>query len=114
MPDGLRWVRVIAESALGATSGGKAACVRVGTRKIALFEVGGEVFAIDDTCTHLDAPLSEGKIWRGRVICPWHGAQFDLRTGVASGPPARGEVGTYRSRVEDGQVWVEVPRTEEP
>jgi len=83
--------------------------VNLGDHKIALFADGDDVLAIDDMCTHLDAPLSDGKVMDGKVICPWHGVQFDLRTGAATGPPARGDVRTYLCRIEQGEVWVELP-----
>src|SRR5215213_5280119 len=63
--------------------------VRVqGQVAIAVFNVDGELFAIDDTCTHQDASLSDGWIEGCAVECPLHAACFDLRTGRPSGPPA--------------------------
>lgn len=101
----MSWKRAVEESALEEG----AVCVKLGERKIAIFKDGEDVLAIDDTCTHLDAPLSEGKVWGGKIICPWHGVQFNLRTGAASGPPARGGLTTYLCRIEQGEVWVELP-----
>lgn len=53
-----------------------------GSRLIALFNDGGEFFAIDDTCPHQGASLGEGTLHEGRVICPWHGWIFEVRTGI--------------------------------
>jgi 3-phenylpropionate/trans-cinnamate dioxygenase ferredoxin subunit len=81
--------------------------VRVqGQVAIAVFNVDGELFAIDDTCTHQDASLSDGWIEGCAVECPLHAACFDLRTGRPSGPPAKKPVRTHRVVVEDGLVYV--------
>src|SRR5215213_5745175 len=69
----------------------------------------GELFAIDDTCTHQDASLSEGWLEDCMVECPLHAASFDLRTGRPTGPPAKRPVRTYPVLVEDGVVYVDAP-----
>ena len=81
--------------------------VRVqGQVAIAVFNVDGELFAIDDTCTHQDASLSDGWLEGCAVECPLHAACFDLRTGRPSGPPAKKPVRTHQVVVEDGLVYV--------
>ena len=81
--------------------------VRVqGTVAIAVFNVDGELFAIDDTCTHQDASLSDGWLEGCAVECPLHAACFDLRTGHPTGPPAKKAVRTHGVVVEDGLVYV--------
>ena len=55
---------------------------------VAVFNADGELFAIDDTCTHQDASLSEGWLEGCLIECPLHAASFDLRTGKPTGPPA--------------------------
>ena len=81
--------------------------VRVqGRVAIAVFNVDGELFAIDDTCTHQDASLSDGWLEGCAVECPLHAACFDLRTGRPSGPPAKTPVRTHRVVIEDGLVYV--------
>lgn len=77
-------------------------------RRVALFYDEGEVHAVDDTCTHAGAALSEGGVRDGTVRCPRHGAPFDLRTGDALGYPASEGVRTYETKVEDGVVYVRV------
>jgi 3-phenylpropionate/trans-cinnamate dioxygenase ferredoxin subunit len=82
--------------------------VRVqGTVAIAVFHVEGELYAIDDTCTHQDASLSDGWLEGCAVECPLHAACFDLRTGRPSGPPAKKPVMTHTVTVHDGLVYVE-------
>jgi 3-phenylpropionate/trans-cinnamate dioxygenase ferredoxin subunit len=67
----------------------------------------GEVFAIDDTCTHQDASLADGWLEGCRVECPLHASTFDLRTGEVDAPPARRGVRTHRVVVEGDEIWVE-------
>ncbi|WP_410599589.1 bifunctional 3-phenylpropionate/cinnamic acid dioxygenase ferredoxin subunit [Amycolatopsis sp. lyj-90] len=81
--------------------------VRVeGQAAIAVFNVDGEFYAIDDTCTHQDASLSDGWVEGCAVECPLHAACFDLRTGRPSGPPARKPVRTHEVVLVDGWVYV--------
>ncbi len=69
----------------------------------------GSVYALRDECTHEDACLSEGEVWRDEIECPRHQSRFDLRTGAAANPPATLPVPTFRTSVEDGVVHVEIP-----
>ncbi|NIO10066.1 MAG: Rieske 2Fe-2S domain-containing protein [Deltaproteobacteria bacterium] len=87
---------------------GKAIMVEVGGKKIALFNIGGSFYAIDDACSHRGGPLSEGYVEETQVRCPWHGALFDITNGAAAGPPAAAGVTKYNVRVEDSDVEVEV------
>jgi 3-phenylpropionate/trans-cinnamate dioxygenase ferredoxin subunit len=81
-----------------------------GDTAIAIFNVDGELFAIGDTCTHEDFPLSEGDLGPNCTVeCPLHGSRFDLRTGNALGLPATGSTGSYPVWVEDGVIKLEVP-----
>ncbi|NLU69918.1 bifunctional 3-phenylpropionate/cinnamic acid dioxygenase ferredoxin subunit [Streptomyces sp. HNM0574] len=81
--------------------------VRIATQPpIAVFHADGEVYAIDDTCTHQDASLSEGFLEGCFIECPLHEASFDLRTGAPTCLPARRPVRTHRVTVEDGTVYV--------
>lgn len=75
---------------------------------IAVFNVDGELYAIDDTCTHQDASLADGWLEGCTVECPLHAACFDLRTGLPTGPPAKVAVRTHRVVVSDGAVYVQV------
>jgi len=98
-------VKVADRSALAA---GRALAVEVGGRTIALFDVGGTLRAIDDTCTHAGAGLAEGEVEGGEVVCPWHGARFDLATGEPKCPPATRPVRTYPVQVRGEEIWVDV------
>ncbi len=77
-------------------------------KRIALFNVGGTYYAIDDTCTHRGGPLSEGMLSGAEVVCPWHGATFDIKTGKVLSPPAPTGVASYPVRVTGTDIEVEV------
>ena len=87
---------------------GQSKPVDVNGRKVALFNLDGKYYAIDDFCTHRGAPLSEGEVMGKDVQCPWHGAFFDIITGEPSGPPADTGVDTFKVRVEGSDIEVEV------
>jgi 3-phenylpropionate/trans-cinnamate dioxygenase ferredoxin subunit len=73
---------------------------------IAVFNVDGGFYAIDDTCTHQDASLADGWLDGCNVECPLHASCFDVRTGKVSGPPAKTPVRTHRVVVQDGMIYV--------
>ena len=81
--------------------------VQCGSRSLAVSNVDGDLYAIDNVCTHDNGPLGEGTLRRGRVICPRHGAAFDARTGRVLSLPAVRDVAAYPVSVEDGSVYVE-------
>lgn len=66
----------------------------------------GEVFAIDDTCTHQDASLADGWLEDCEVECPLHASKFDLRTGAVDAPPAKKPVRTHQVTVTDDEIYV--------
>lgn len=87
---------------------GQGKMVEVGGKKVALFNVEGSFYAIDDTCTHRGGPLSEGSLDGKEVTCPWHGAKFDVTTGEVSGPPSPQGVARYTVRVDGNEIEVEI------
>lgn len=68
----------------------------------------GEVFAVDDECTHQNASLSDGWLEGCEVECPLHAARFDLRTGEPDGPPATRAIRTHQVSVLDGDIYLTV------
>ena len=82
--------------------------VRVGDVGIAVLRLEDGFFAISDVCTHEYALLSEGFCEEGKLECPLHQACFDIRSGAALDEPAEIPVATYKVKVEDGGVFVEV------
>ncbi len=88
---------------------GDYASVEVDGAFVAVYNIGGEFFAIDDVCTHDGGGLAGGQIEDHQVVCPRHGARFCLRTGKALTPPAYEPVRSYPTRVNDGIVEVAAP-----
>jgi 3-phenylpropionate/trans-cinnamate dioxygenase ferredoxin subunit len=85
--------------------------VPAGQRRVGVFNCGGRLFAIEDRCSHDDGPLCQG-YWEPEgcvVVCPRHGARFDLETGSALTLPAFLPVETFPVEVREGVVYVEVP-----
>ena len=79
----------------GEIAPGQGKIVEVKGKEIALFNVGGAYFAIDNMCTHEEASLADGEISGFEVTCPLHGAKFDVRSGQVLGPPAYDDVTSY-------------------
>lgn len=99
-----RWVATVEE-----VPPGSALLVEVNGHEIALFSVDGEIFALDNTCTHSGGPLAEGDLEGNRVTCPWHGSIFDVSTGRALGPPATRSVTSYSVRVSGEDIELDLP-----
>ncbi len=75
---------------------------------IAVVNVDGDFYAIEDICTHDGEELTGGPIEGDEIICPRHGAKFCIRTGEVLSPPAYEDVRTFETRVENGMVQVRV------
>ena len=92
---------------------GAATVVQAGDRTVAVFNVDGDLIAVDGRCLHRGGPLAEGFVRDGVVTCPWHWWRYDLRTGERLGAPWL-RLRRYRVRVETGEVVVEIPPPEAP
>jgi 3-phenylpropionate/trans-cinnamate dioxygenase ferredoxin subunit len=75
-------------------------------RPIALFNVDGKFYAIDDVCTHDGGPLAEGQLLGCEIMCPRHGARFDVRTGKPLCMPAVEPVAVHATEVRGDEVYV--------
>jgi 3-phenylpropionate/trans-cinnamate dioxygenase ferredoxin subunit len=82
--------------------------VEVDDQLVVVLHVGGEVFAIDDVCTHDGGPLGEGDLADHTIACPRHGAKFDIRTGAALTMPATRPTKVHEAKVEGGEIFVKV------
>ena len=102
----VRYVRVGKASDVPA---GRAEVFDVEDRKIAVFRLEGAFYAIEDICTHDGGPLAEGEIEDDQVICPRHGARFDIKTGAALTLPAVTPVESYPVRVEGNELYIGLP-----
>ena len=82
--------------------------VMAADKAIAIFNIEGQFYAIDDTCTHAGASLAEGPVAGTVVTCPWHGATFDIITGAVLSDPAYEGVKTYPVNVKGDRLFVEI------
>ncbi len=80
--------------------------VEIDDQLVALFHVGGTFYAINDVCTHDGGPLAEGELDGCDIICPRHGARFDIRDGRAVTMPATSPTTSHEVKVEGGEVFV--------
>ncbi len=95
---------------LDALPPGSVTIVQAGSIKVCVYNLGGELYALEDRCSHDDGPLCEGDFDEetGEVTCPRHGARFDIRSGRALSLPAYIAVDTFPVRVENGAILVDV------
>lgn len=90
---------------------GSSKLVVVDGAQIALFNVDGTFYALSNRCSHARGPLVDGTVKNGTVTCPWHSAEFDLKTGAALCAPARGPVPAYAVKVVGDAVLVGPQKT---
>jgi 3-phenylpropionate/trans-cinnamate dioxygenase ferredoxin subunit len=76
---------------------------------LVIAKTGGEVFALDEFCTHEEVSLADGDIYDHTLECWLHGSCFDLRSGKPTGPPASKPLTTYQVRIDGDDVYVAVP-----
>jgi 3-phenylpropionate/trans-cinnamate dioxygenase ferredoxin component len=79
--------------------------VRIGDRAFGLFNIAGEIYALDGQCPHRGGPLGEGMTEHGHVYCPLHGWEFDVKTGACLGNPEK-RARCFPTRVVDGKVQI--------
>ncbi len=84
--------------------------VTIGDRSIVLFNIAGNLYAIADVCSHDNGPLGDGDLEGNEVICPRHGARFDVRTGEALLLPAVVDIPAYPVRMKEGMIEIGVPK----
>ncbi len=100
-PDGFQW----ACKADQVPEGGRR-IVELGDRVVVIFRLDGELYALDDLCTHDGGPLAEGPIDGYCVVCPRHGARFDIRDGRALTMPATRATASHEVKTEGDQIWI--------
>ena len=76
-------------------------------KMICIANVWGKISAMDNVCLHQGGALGQGTVEDGKVVCPWHGWQWDPRTGTAQGHPDQ-KLKTYPIKVENGEVFVDL------
>ena len=87
---------------------GKGRLIKAKGHEIALFNVDGSFYAIDNSCPHSTGPLAEGRLYGKIVTCPWHGSQFDVTTGQCYAGPATKPVITYPVYIEGHSIFIEI------
>lgn len=85
---------------------GKCKAVDLQGVKIVLVNTPTGVYALEDSCSHLGAPLSQGFPTKDSITCEWHGASFDLKTGEALNAPAKEPVAVYEVRINGADIEV--------
>jgi 3-phenylpropionate/trans-cinnamate dioxygenase ferredoxin component len=81
--------------------------VEVQGKRLALVNLGGDIYALDDDCPHEGGPLSEGQIVGEEIECPWHTSHFDIKTGRVTVDRATKDVATYKVRLVGDAVEVD-------
>jgi len=84
--------------------------LEVGGKAIVIFNIADQLFAIGDICTHDDGPLGDGDLEGFNIVCPRHGAEFDVKTGKAVQMPAVVDIPAYPVKVVDAMILVGLPR----
>ena len=88
---------------------GEMKLVEVEEERILLSNIGGNFYAIGEVCSHADGPLSDGDIDGSEVECPFHGARFNLKTGLNTSPPAYEPVPCYPVSIQNDDILIEFP-----
>lgn len=91
---------------LGDLPAGGMLLAEIDDERVLVANVDGQLYAVDEACTHSDCPLSEGSLDGAVVECPCHGSQFDVRTGEVVAPPANEPLNTYTVKVEGDDILV--------
>jgi chlorite dismutase/nitrite reductase/ring-hydroxylating ferredoxin subunit len=106
--NGVGWTPVASVEDL---TDGRAKVVYAGGEQIALFNVGGAIYAVANRCSHANGSLSDGEVEAMTVTCPYHGSQFDLATGQPLCGPASRPVSRFDVRVDGGMIYVGQPES---
>lgn len=84
--------------------------VEVEGKSIVIFNIADQFFAIADICSHDDGPLGDGDLEGYNIVCPRHGAEFDVRSGEVRSMPAVVDIPAYPVKVEDGMIQIGLPQ----
>lgn len=116
----MSWEKTVSQETL--SEDGARQVVKLGQQKVLLLNHQGQVYAVQNSCPHLKAPMAKGKVMEGKIVCPFHRSVFDLKTGAVEDwcpwPPGVGKVlgkiksdqalTVFPTRIEDGSVWVDL------
>ena len=107
-PDQLEYVEI---TPLDHLPPGERLFAEVGGKSIVIFNLAGKLFAIGDVCSHDNGPVGDGDIEENEIICPRHGARFDIRTGKATSLPAIVDIPAFPLRVENSMIELGIPKS---
>jgi nitrite reductase/ring-hydroxylating ferredoxin subunit len=96
-----------AVASVGEFPEGQGKVVKVGSLQILIINMEGDFYALDSFCGHRGAPLVQGEIVNGQLLCPWHGNTFDVSEGRCRANPEE-KVNTFPVEVREGKIWVAV------
>jgi 3-phenylpropionate/trans-cinnamate dioxygenase ferredoxin component len=96
-------------ASLDQISNGERLFLEIGGKPVVLFNLAGKLFAIGDICSHDNGPLGDGSVEGNEVICPRHGARFNLATGKATSLPALTDIPVYPVRLVGGMIQIGIP-----
>jgi 3-phenylpropionate/trans-cinnamate dioxygenase ferredoxin component len=96
-------------ASLDQISDGERLFLEIGGKPVVLFNLAGKFFAIGDVCSHDNGPLGDGSVEGNEVICPRHGARFNLDTGKAASLPALVDIPVYPVRLVGGMIQIGIP-----
>ncbi len=99
------YVKVTTQSELPGE--GEAKEFEIGGKTICVANVNGTISAIENVCLHMGGPLGQGYILGDKIVCPWHGWEYDPKTGELAGNP-KSKLAVYPIKIENGDVLVEV------
>ena len=89
---------------------GSSKVVVVDGARVAVFNLNGEYYAIEDACTHDEGELASGTVEGEEIVCPRHGARFNIKTGKVTAPPAYEDIETFPVHVSEGKIQVKDDR----
>lgn len=107
-PDQMEYVEI---TPLDQLPPGERLFAEVGGKSIVIFNLAGKLFAIGDVCSHDNGPVGDGDIEENEIICPRHGARFDIRTGKATSLPAIVDIPAFPLRVENSMIKLGIPKS---
>jgi len=102
------WTRV---ATLGDFQGLRQLACRGGGWELLLLRVGGDIIVLHNYCTHLGKPLTGGRVMAGQIMCPYHGACFDVRSGAAVSGPAVFPLHRFASRLDGEHIYADLSKT---
>ena len=106
-------VEYVTVASIDELADGERIIFEIGGLPIALFNLGGQYYAIADLCSHDDGPVAEGELEGLEIVCPRHGARFNMETGEALTLPAVVDIPVYPVRVVGDDIQIGIPITQD-